>query len=550
MAVQFPTTAAFYSRTTNLPGTVWTWGSWIYVSATTVQSFFSYAGATNPVNLGMRGFAEQFKLTGGGSDSNGTTLIVGTWYHAAIVHNGTAGTNLFAYLNGVLDLSVAAGDPGTPSIIRLGLNNFGDGFSGGMHASKLYTAALTAAELQQEMRSTMPSRTANLNGWSPFLVAEATDYSGNGNAWTVNGTPITVDGPPVPWRQGRARVIYVPAGGGGGTIASGDGASLSQSTAVGAGSAVAAGDGKSAGGSAAFATGFAIVARNGASLSVGVATAPPASIASSLGQSTSVSRAAAAGAAVAAGVGFSLGLSTASGTASSATLASGDGFSRAHSAAYAIGSAIAAGNGCAPSVTFARGAGASIAAGAGVSRSESFAFAAGGSFVLGVGRSLSVSFARGSSDQLTIVFPVTPPRYIDFDALATSIDFDDARTLIIFLTPDGVEAMGPLKLFEGEVREIAMTLRGAGGVAQDLTGALSIKWSVRDPAAASPIVNAADLTPVGSPTSGRVKYVPATPMAALGAGGRFKSLAVVTFPGTPNVVVKFPGEVLIETAIV
>lgn len=116
---------------------------------------------------------------------------------------------------------------------------------------------------------------------------------------------------------------------------------------------------------------------------------------------------------------------------------------------------------------------------------------------------------------------VRAPRYIDFD-----------------------DSNGPLKLYEGEMYDVPMVLRGGGSAVQDLTGATSIKWTV-GVAGQTPVVAAVDLELVGAATTGRVKYAAASPLAA--AGGRYKSLVVVTFPG--GVVVKFPGDVLVESAI-
>lgn len=150
-----------------------------------------------------------------------------------------------------------------------------------------------------------------------------------------------------------------------------------------------------------------------------------------------------------------------------------------------------------------------------------------------------------SSGDLPLVL-VDAPLYVDFADLRTSIDFADLATHIVFLSPTGEEIMGPLHLFKGEVVDVPFVLRGAGGVAQSVIGASSIKWTVGKPGA-TPIVNAADLTPVVA-GSGSVKY-PAN-AALTAAGGKYKSLAVVTFPGSPPIVRKFPGDVEIADAIV
>jgi hypothetical protein len=62
---------------------------------------------------------------------------------------------------------------------------------------KLWTAALSAAEVAQEMHSYRPARTANLLLWAPYDDGiAARDYSQQGNNGTVTGAAQT-QGPPV-----------------------------------------------------------------------------------------------------------------------------------------------------------------------------------------------------------------------------------------------------------------------------------------------------------------------------------------------------------------
>lgn len=120
------------------------------------------------------------------------------------------------------------------------------------------------------------------------------------------------------------------------------------------------------------------------------------------------------------------------------------------------------------------------------------------------------------------------------------------------LVIDFGERVFTLRFLVGEVLPIPMTLKGRNPTtrafaAYDLTGATSIKLTVRKPGV-SPIINARDLTPVTPATSGRVTFTP-TPTDT-GVGGRYKALAVVTYPGSPNPIVrKFPGDIIIEDAI-
>lgn len=117
---------------------------------------------------------------------------------------------------------------------------------------------------------------------------------------------------------------------------------------------------------------------------------------------------------------------------------------------------------------------------------------------------------------------------------------------ILFLAPDGAELPGPLTLAEGEMVDVSMVLREAGKIPRDLTSAVTITWTVGT-LEDDPIVDEATLVVVGAPASGTVKYAAAPELTAV--GGRYRSVAVVTFPGTTPIVRKFVGDVVIETSI-
>lgn len=86
----------------------------------------------------------------------------------------------------------------------------------GRHSNfKAWSTNLSQAEVQQEMRSYTPVRTANLYSWTPFVDASTgsdfLDYSGNGRNWTETGTVTFEDNPPISWRQGKNKRIYIPS---------------------------------------------------------------------------------------------------------------------------------------------------------------------------------------------------------------------------------------------------------------------------------------------------------------------------------------------------
>jgi hypothetical protein len=144
----------------------------------------------------------------GASAFTGTTsLSLSTWYHAAMTCAGTSAGQLLGYLNGALEISNGqSGAVQTSAAVSFGAVPDGDPLDGRLAGFKMWGAVLTASEIQQEMRSLAPVRTANLAMWSPLLASTALqDYTGTGT-WTVNGSPTTEDGPPVIFqRHVRAR---------------------------------------------------------------------------------------------------------------------------------------------------------------------------------------------------------------------------------------------------------------------------------------------------------------------------------------------------------
>lgn len=131
------------------------------------------------------------QLTGA---SGSTTLTAGTWYHVARVRNGTGRT---VYLNGVSELTLTSTNAFTSASDAFGGNST-VAFPGYMSALKIWDAALTADEVLQEMRTIVPKRTASLNTFSPLTRhTELQNYAGTG--WSISGTGLTDDGPPVSW---------------------------------------------------------------------------------------------------------------------------------------------------------------------------------------------------------------------------------------------------------------------------------------------------------------------------------------------------------------
>lgn len=159
-----------------------------------------------------------------GTDSDGTTLLfydgaveftstnltVGTWYHLTLTLSSDASGGAFvAYLNGALSMNgnTSAADSGTTMYVAN--DAYGEWLNGNVAHVKLWSAALSAAEVQQEMYTVVPARSDNLVGWYPLDThTDVSDWSGGGSNWTANGTLTTEDNPPVSW---GGAIVFAPA---------------------------------------------------------------------------------------------------------------------------------------------------------------------------------------------------------------------------------------------------------------------------------------------------------------------------------------------------
>lgn len=149
----------------------------------------------------------------GPSSATGSTLSFDTWYHVA--QKRLTDTTHETFFNGVSDITHTSGGGNLyhPYFGQSSDAYTSEAMSGRLAAVKVFTANLSAAEIQQEMYFFMPVRTDNLTIWSPFVADETVnfrDYSGNGNDWIENGTITAGAGPPITWRKGASR-IFLPA---------------------------------------------------------------------------------------------------------------------------------------------------------------------------------------------------------------------------------------------------------------------------------------------------------------------------------------------------
>jgi hypothetical protein len=200
VAILIASGADTYSATTGIPSGDFTVTCWAYVGTvkdpagviTFDDGAFTqwYILATRP-DWGLR--------SNGLNLASGTTPTAAVWWKLAFVLSGTTAT-----LYGATELSTVAqmctGTLTASTRTRLTIGGTPDTtqfWNGRIAAVKTWTAALTLSECTAELAQFSPVRTANLQRYHPFHVAETTDYSGNGFTLTA-GTATTAADPSIP----------------------------------------------------------------------------------------------------------------------------------------------------------------------------------------------------------------------------------------------------------------------------------------------------------------------------------------------------------------
>ena len=231
MAIRFDaTTTKGLVRTTGAPATLgnvtWTMMAWVNFTAfPTNNNYYVLFGITT--NATSRYDMLYIKTTNPNTrlniqTDNGsyaetvatTNLSTGTWYHMTIARESN--TLLRGYLNGVSDGTQAQNQTGTgtPRIEAGRMAAFSDTLNARMAGYKYWDAALTAAEVINEMQTLAPRRYANLNTWCPMFPGSgerARDYSGNNRDFTESGTLTDEDPPPVSFGGASKTHVFISA---------------------------------------------------------------------------------------------------------------------------------------------------------------------------------------------------------------------------------------------------------------------------------------------------------------------------------------------------
>lgn len=132
-------------------------------------------------------------------------LVVGEWAHWGAIYNGAGATDQdkMKFRKNGIDRTITTTFGALPTTFpSVGGSNLitagGSGFSNVQVALlRIWNATLSVAEMDQEVWSYRPVRTANLLMWSPYDDGvSARDYSGRGFHGTVTGA-VQSNGPPV-----------------------------------------------------------------------------------------------------------------------------------------------------------------------------------------------------------------------------------------------------------------------------------------------------------------------------------------------------------------
>lgn len=192
--------------------------AWVYI-ITDRNSYSAFFGLDANEIVSTDSSGTRLMHWDGSLERTGTNLSTGTWYHLAYTSDGDSTGNGFAvYLNGVVDISNGARSAAASgSTMFLANDAYDEWLYGRMAHVKVWNAALSAAEIAQEVYTIRPQRLANLWSWLPIIetgTARSNEWSGSGNTWTVGGSVVDEDGPPLAWGAAPWTVPFVASGGG------------------------------------------------------------------------------------------------------------------------------------------------------------------------------------------------------------------------------------------------------------------------------------------------------------------------------------------------
>jgi hypothetical protein len=182
---------------------------WVYMNSLAgTWGLFGKAGSGSFFHDNNVGGDGTYRVGIGSATGHVTAMLANqTWTHAAMVFDGGGSANadrLKLYKDGVSQTVSFSGTipstipDGGAAVFVIGRRTLtGTASNSRIGHVKLWTAALTAGELQAEMGTARPQRTANLLLWGTYDDSTSPrDYSGNGHNGTQTGGATLIDGPP------------------------------------------------------------------------------------------------------------------------------------------------------------------------------------------------------------------------------------------------------------------------------------------------------------------------------------------------------------------
>lgn len=218
MAVRFDADGENYTRVLALGSvTVFSVSCWVRMAAdraaTTVLWQIDNGSGVDFLRLNAwNGSALTYQTDGEWFALSGLTLVPGTWHYVGFTGQ-TSGQVTFVARNADTHVFTGA-EPNigattfTAATLRLGAGaGAGEWLNGSLAAVKVWTQALTPAELVEEAWSYQPRRTTNLRCWYPLLTPETVDYSGNAQTLSGGSGAGLDDGPPIMWGPRRRAIV-------------------------------------------------------------------------------------------------------------------------------------------------------------------------------------------------------------------------------------------------------------------------------------------------------------------------------------------------------
>jgi len=222
MATKFDASGDILKRTTNLPApsafTLCAWVRVVSVRASQYQYFVELANGTTDAGsylvLGYNNIGAFEISTGVSSQSFASNPTTGSWMFVALTSDGTTLRGYWSHAGSAFVTASITTLSFTSVQLSIGNDSYNEYCDVEIENVYVYDAALTQAELEQQMYRALPVRTANLNIWSRLQIStDVTDYSGNGRNWTSGGTLASASGPPLAWGAPVLALPYAAAAG-------------------------------------------------------------------------------------------------------------------------------------------------------------------------------------------------------------------------------------------------------------------------------------------------------------------------------------------------